>query len=218
LQFHILAARNGLLAIDKPAGWLVIPGRSLEDRVCIKTALEHQLGTPIWVCHRLDRETSGVLVFATSASAHREASMAFEHSQVVKKYLALVEGVVRAPFNIDVELVAARKGKVRPAFPGEVGKPSRTEVNPMESFPSATLVECRPLTGRQHQIRVHLKWSGHPLLVDPQYGRREALQYGTAQLERTPLHAASIEIPALQFGASAPLAADMKHFVEALRL
>ena len=100
----MLGSAEGLVAIDKPPGLLVIPGRSVDDQLCARDLLAEQLGTKIWVCHRIDRDTSGVVVFATTAEAHRSASMAFEEGSAKKKYVALVEGVIEAPM-----IVVARK-------------------------------------------------------------------------------------------------------------
>jgi tRNA pseudouridine32 synthase/23S rRNA pseudouridine746 synthase/23S rRNA pseudouridine955/2504/2580 synthase len=213
----LLETKGGLVAVAKPPGLLVIPGRTPEDQVCARELLERQLGKKVWVCHRIDRDTSGVLLFATDAESHRAASMAFEHGEAKKKYLALVEGVVAGPLDIDLPLAEGRKGKMRPAFPGEEAKPSRTLVRVIETFANASLIECEPLTGRQHQIRVHLKAKGHPLLFDHQYGRKEPLKVGSLVLERTPLHAASLEIASLELSVTAPLPKDLSELVVALR-
>lgn len=204
----VLAQRDGLVAIDKPPGLLVIPGRDPVGRATAKSLLELQLQTKIWVCHRIDRDTSGVVVFATNAEAHRRASMAFERGDAKKTYLALVEGAVSSPLEIDLPLVEGRKGKMRLAFPGEDGKASKTLVRPREQLRGATLVECEPLTGRQHQIRVHLKAQGHPLLFDHQYGRKEPLVVGDVTLARTPLHAAKLVLEG--WSVESPLPADLE--------
>ncbi len=218
MHLEVIARLGGWVAIAKPPGLPVIPGRAADDQVCAKDLLAAQLGQRVWVCHRLDRDTSGVVLFALSAEAHRAASMAFEQGEAKKRYLALVEGAVREPLDIDLPLAAARKGKMRPASPDEPGaKPSRTLVRPVEQLHGASLVECEPLTGRQHQLRVHLKARGHPLLVDRQYGRKEPLRVGAVTLARTPLHAASLELPALGLRAEAPLAADLTAVLAALR-
>jgi len=224
VALSILASAGGLVAIDKPAGLLVIPGRAEEDGGCARDLLAQQLGTRVWVCHRIDRDTSGVVVFATSAEAHRAASMAFESGAVTKRYVALVEGRVDGPLDIDVALTEARKGRMRPVHPGEHGKPSRTLVRPREVFARASLVECEPLTGRQHQLRVHLKSAGHPLLFDHQYGRKTPLlakELGGAGdgvvLERTPLHAESLDAPTLGLSVVSPLPADMARCLALLR-
>lgn len=220
------AGPKGLIAVDKPAGMLVIPGRAGEEveGPCVRDALAKQLGRPVMIVHRIDRDTSGVLLLALDADTHRQASMAFEHGKVKKTYLALVQGVVRAPLDIDLPLMEARKRKMKVAPEGVLGKESRTLVRPIETFAKATLVACEPLTGRQHQIRVHLMAKGHPLLVDHQYGRRQPLlekdlggQGDAVVLDRTPLHAASLEIAELNFKAEAPLPPDMTATMAKLR-
>lgn len=200
---RVLHEGAGLLVVAKPAGVLVIPGRG-EGGSSLREQLEEQLGRKVFVVHRLDRDTSGVLVFALDAERHRVLSQAFESGQVKKRYRALVEGRVEAPQLVDAALTAGRKGRMRVARPGEQGKPSRTRVRPVETFARASLVEAEPLTGRTHQIRVHLLHMGHPLLVDHQYGRAEPLtakELGgdgdAVVLARTPLHAARLEWPAL---------------------
>jgi RluA family pseudouridine synthase len=224
---RVLHEGAGLLVVAKPAGVLVIPGRG-EGGASLREQLEEQLGRKVFVVHRLDRDTSGVLVFALDAERHRALSQAFESGQVKKRYRALVEGRVEAPQLVDAALVPGRKGRMRVARPGEQGKPSRTRVRPVETFSRATLVEAEPLTGRTHQIRVHLLQLGHPLLVDHQYGRAEPLtekelggEGGTVVLARTPLHAARLEWPALPGvearAFEAPLPEDMARALDLLR-
>lgn len=217
MPLEVLLVKGGLVAVAKPPGLLVIPGRSPEDQQCARDLLSAQLGTRVWVCHRIDRDTSGVVLFATDENAHRSASMAFEQGLAKKKYLALVEGVVPAPLDLQQPLIEGRKGKMRLAFPGEDGKNSRTLVTPVETFANASLVECEPLTGRQHQIRVHLKAAGHPLLFDHQYGRKEPLQLADVTLARTPLHASSLVIESLGVDVAAPLPEDLQRVAQALR-
>ncbi|AKF81735.1 pseudouridine synthase [Myxococcus fulvus 124B02] len=224
---RILFEGGGVLVVDKPPGVPVIPGR--DGGPSLRDALEAQRGRKIFVVHRLDRDTSGALVFALDAAVHRALSIAFEAGKVRKRYLALVEGRIDAPSLVDAPLIAARKGRMRVARPGEAeAKPSRTRVRPVESFDKATLVEAEPLTGRTHQIRVHLLSLGHPLLMDHQYGRDTALtekdlggEGDSVVLERTPLHAARVEWPALPGvearGVDAPLPEDMARARDLLR-
>ncbi|HET9451775.1 MAG TPA: RNA pseudouridine synthase [Aggregicoccus sp.] len=225
---RVLFEGAGLLVVDKPAGVLVIPGRSEDAGPSLREQLEAQLGRKVFVVHRLDRDTSGALLFALDAAVHRALSVAFEEGRVHKRYLALVEGRVEAPQRVDVALVAGRKNRMRPARPGEEGKPSVTLIRPVETFARASLVEAEPLTGRTHQIRVHLTALGHPLLVDHQYGRDEPLTaadlggQGTQPvLARTPLHAARLEWPALPGvaagSAESPLPDDMARTLALLR-
>ena len=217
----VLVADGGLLAVDKPAGVPVIPGRTQEGPVPLQQQLERALGRKLWVVHRLDRDTSGVLLFATTAAAHRALSMAFEAGHVRKSYLALVRGAVPAPLDLDAPLAPARRSRMRVVREGEEGKPARTLVRPVQSLRDATLVEAVPLTGRTHQIRVHLLSAGHPLLVDHQYAEPGPLALpGGAVLSRTPLHAAVLTVPAMEGIRAqlitAPLPADMAAAVAAL--
>lgn len=224
---RILFEGGGVLVVDKPPGVPVIPGR--DGGHSLRDALESQRGQKVFVVHRLDRDTSGVLVFALDAAVHRALSVAFESGKVRKRYLALVEGRLEAPRMVDAPLVAARKGRMRVARPGEPdAKPSRTRVRPVEVFERASLVEAEPLTGRTHQIRVHLLSLGHPLMVDHQYGREEPLteqalggEGDAVVLARTPLHAARVEWPALAGvearAVEAPLPPDMLRARELLR-
>lgn len=213
MTFPVLLERPGFVAIDKPAGVPVIPGRD-GDPDCVRTRLEKQLGRPVWVVHRLDRDTSGVLLFALDAPTHRTLSMAFENGQIAKRYVALVEGRLEAPVLVDRPLVEARKSRMRVAREGETGKAAQTLIKPRTVFARATLVEAEPITGRTHQIRVHLQSIGHPLLFDHQYGRKIPLTQkdlgragDEAVLARTPLHAEQLKFDGLLI--EAPLAHDL---------
>lgn len=209
----LLGQWGGLVAVEKPAGLLVIPGRTPEDQACARELLSKQLGQRVWVCHRIDRDTSGIVLFALDAEAHRAASMAFENGEVKKRYLALVEGLVSAPIDIDKPMTEARKGKMRVLFPGEEGgKPARTLVKPLRAAENFTLVECEPLTGRQHQIRVHLKSVGHPLLFDHQYGNKTPITRNGVTLSRTPLHASRLIIESLGVAVESPLPDELQRF------
>jgi RluA family pseudouridine synthase len=219
VSFPVLLERPGFVAIDKPAGVAVIPGRD-GDRDCVRTRLETQLGRPVWVVHRLDRDTSGVLLFALDAATHRTLSICFERGEIHKRYLALVEGRFAAARFLDQPLTEARKSRMRIARDSEPGKPAQTLIRPRTVFERATLVEAEPLTGRTHQIRVHLQAAGHPLLFDHQYGRKTPL---TARdlggegpqivLARTPLHAERLVVEGVAI--DAPLPDD---FAAALKL
>jgi 23S rRNA-/tRNA-specific pseudouridylate synthase len=224
----LLWREAGLVAVDKPPGVLVVPGRKEDPELCLRKQLEASLGQPVWVVHRLDRETSGVILFALDPATHRAASMAFEHGEVRKTYLALVAPALEAPIVIDTALVPARRGRMRLARPGEVGKAASTRLRPVERFARGGLVEAEPLTGRTHQIRLHLQAAGSPLLVDPQYGRPHALRTEalgtpdeTVLLARTPLHAARLfrpsggGLPAIDVSAALP--SDMLAVLALLR-
>ncbi len=209
----MLLARPGFVAIDKPSGVPVIPGRD-GDPDCVRTRLEAQLGQSVWVVHRLDRDTSGVLLFALDVATHRTLSMAFENGQISKRYVALVEGRLEAAVLIDRPLTEARKSRMRVTREGEEGKPSQTLIKPRTVFAKASLVEAEPITGRTHQIRVHLQSVGHPLLFDHQYGRKTPLtgidlggDSPAPVISRTPLHAERLKVDGLTI--DSPLPADL---------
>jgi tRNA pseudouridine32 synthase/23S rRNA pseudouridine746 synthase/23S rRNA pseudouridine955/2504/2580 synthase len=202
---RILHSDPSFVAVDKPPGMSVIPGRSEERGPPVREVLESQLGRPVWVVHRLDRNTSGILLFALDSSTHRSLSMAFEEGRVQKIYLALAKGRLEGERDARMALAPARRGRMRPVRPGEVGKEAQTRFRSLESLGDrATLVEARPITGRTHQIRVHLLALGHPLLFDHQYGQPRALtesDLGGATdevvLDRTPLHASQLTLRGL---------------------
>ncbi len=217
---------GGLVAVNKPPGMLVVPGR--REVACLRTHLETSLGQPVWVIHRLDRDTSGVVLFALDADCHRAANWAFQTGKVRKTYLALVSPPLEAPRLVEVPLTPARRGRMRLTREGEAGKVAQTRLRPLEAYARGGLVEAEPLTGRTHQIRLHLQAAGSPLLVDPQYGRPEALSElalgGTTDevvLGRTPLHASRLVLQGSgilpSVDVQAPLPEDMRRALDVLR-
>ncbi|MBL8955375.1 MAG: RNA pseudouridine synthase [Myxococcaceae bacterium] len=203
---NLLHRADGFIAVDKPPGLNVIPGREGGEHA--KGLLEARLGQRLWVVHRLDRDTSGVLLFALNADTHRTLSMAFEKGEVHKRYVAVAQGRLEAEQLIDQPIAEGRKGRMKVA---EGGKPSRTRVRPLEALKNATLVEAEPLTGRTHQIRVHLSHVGHALVFDPRYQHGEQ----SAHIARTPLHAARLEWGGVVIESALP--ADIRALIEALR-
>ncbi|WP_242344942.1 RluA family pseudouridine synthase [Anaeromyxobacter terrae] len=228
-DLRVLHEDAALLAVDKPAGRIVIPGRGGDER-SLREELEAAHGR-LWVVHRLDRGTTGVLVFARSAEAHRTLNLAFDRGEPRKRYLALVRGTPPEEARLDAAIAPARRGRMRPARPGDArGKAAATVIRRLEVFPPRAwaggvlaLVEALPETGRTHQIRVHLMHAGHPLAVDPDYGDEGPLLGPDARLllARTPLHAARLELRHPATGAplvlDAPLPDDMAGAIEALR-
>lgn len=222
-----------LLVVNKPAGVVVIPARAEAPEACLLHQLQAARGERLWVVHRIDRDTSGVLLFARTAEAHRRLNAAFAGRTVHKRYLALTRGAVpeaslRHPIRIPLH--TARKNKMRPALPGEAESlEAQTDLSLVARYTTAlgplTLVHAMPVTGRQHQVRVHLRAIGCPLLVDPLYGS-DAPVDGAAlgldadvHLARTPLHAVDLTLPrdgadALTF--TAPLPPDLRGLLDAL--
>jgi RluA family pseudouridine synthase len=223
----VLHQDQALLVVDKPPGRLVIPGRDGAE-ACLRAELEAVHG-PLWVVHRLDRGTSGVLVFARTAAAHRALNLQFERGEPRKTYLALVAGIPPAALEVVAPIAPARKGRMKTVEPGDPrGKPAATAFRLVEAFPARpgraalALLEACPATGRTHQIRVHLRAAGHPLAFDPDYGAAEPLRdaTGAVLLARTPLHAARLELTHPDGGPlslAAALPADLAATLAALR-
>lgn len=203
----LLHCGDRLVAISKPTGLLVHPsGLDAREQVTALKLLRDQLGERLWPLHRLDKATSGVLVFARDAQAAREWGLAFEQGRVRKRYLALVRGWPAEQGEIAQDL--ARDPELPSA--GQQRLPARTLYRRLATFewpfsvegrhPTSryALMEVEPLTGRRHQIRRHFKHIAHPLVGDTTHGKgahnRAVAQWlGTSRLW---LHAASIELPA----------------------
>lgn len=194
---------DDLVAVCKPPGEPVIAERGGPPEACLRRRLEAQIGRRLWIVHRIDRDASGLVIFAGNADAHRTLSLAFERRQVVKTYVALAGGEIeKKRGTIDVALHSARKGKSRPARPGEPGRRAATTEYAVEKSwhregAVVSLLEVHPRTGRRHQIRVHFRSLGAPLLFDPLYGRG-LLPPGLdgAPCRRLTLHARRLELPA----------------------
>jgi RluA family pseudouridine synthase len=160
---------DDVIVINKPAGLLTIPDRFQARLPNMRDILKEEYGT-IFVVHRLDRETSGAIIFAKNAEAHKSLNDQFEHHTVTKLYHAVVAGIVsKDEMAIDIPLAPdpVKKGLVRPSARG---KEALTTVRVLERYRMATLLECNLHTGRQHQIRVHCASVGYPLLIDESYG------------------------------------------------
>ena len=206
----ILLETPDLLVVNKPAGLTVIPARDSEPgETCLQEQLEKARGERLWIVHRIDRDTSGALVFARNAEAHRELNLAFEGRAVEKRYVAWVLGAPIAGM-IDVPLHEARKGKMRPALPDEAGaKPAVTEILVEQQWARAARIEARPKTGRQHQIRVHLRARETPILFDPLYGKRTFEAFAASPCQRLALHARRLIVPG-RLDVEAPLPDDLR--------
>lgn len=170
MNIEVLFEDDDILIINKPAGLLVVPDRFNAELPSLSKMLEKKAGGRVWVVHRLDRDTSGVICFAKNEQAHRYLSICFQERDVNKYYAGLVNGVVipaegrienylaEHPAN-NGKMVVARKGKL-----------AVTDYRVSEQWPLYALVQFQIHTGRTHQIRVHMKSIGHPLVCDELYG------------------------------------------------
>jgi 23S rRNA pseudouridine1911/1915/1917 synthase len=187
-----------LLVIDKPAGLVVHPARGHREGTLSQLLGPAAAGGPdplrAGIVHRLDRDTSGLLVVARSEEAHRLLQRALAERRIVREYLALVHG--RPPARtgtIEAPIGRDPGNRTRMAVGGVRPRESRTHFEIERSLGDFTLLRLRLDTGRTHQIRVHLQAIGHPVAGDPEYGRRGAAGApGALGLERQFLHAARL--------------------------
>lgn len=165
----ILHCDAQLVVADKPAGLPAVPGRPSELHDCLWHRVRAEVPDAL-VVHRLDMATSGLMLFARGAAVQRSLSAAFAQRRVDKRYVAVVAGVVRADRGeIDLPLAADWPNRPRQQVDAERGKASLTRYAVLERGAGATRLELEPLTGRSHQLRVHLAAIGHPILGDTLY-------------------------------------------------
>jgi tRNA pseudouridine32 synthase/23S rRNA pseudouridine746 synthase len=198
----VLHADGALLVLVKPSGLLAVPGRGEDKQDCLSRRAQAQWPDAL-VVHRLDMSTSGLVVMARGMEAQRALSRAFELRQVRKRYQAVVAGrlVNPQPDNgwntIDLPLVVDWINRPRSKVCLETGKPSLTRwrlaepQSPAEHTGIATRVELEPVTGRTHQLRVHLQALGHPIAGDALYANLAQQALATRLL----LHADTLELP-----------------------
>ncbi|WP_371157688.1 RluA family pseudouridine synthase [Jannaschia sp. 2305UL9-9] len=158
-----------LLVVDKPHGLLSVPGRGahLADCLLSRLAADHP---EVLLCHRLDRDTSGIMIFALTKEAQRKTGRLFETKRVKKRYIARVAGLVAEPSGtIDLPLIVDWPNRPLQHVNFETGKPSVTDWQRMGHEGDTTRMRLMPRTGRSHQLRVHMQSLGHPILGDPFY-------------------------------------------------
>jgi RluA family pseudouridine synthase len=184
---NILHIDEHIIVVNKPAGLPVLPDGWEKDSEYLVKMLEEKYGK-IFIVHRLDKITSGVMIFARNAESHRVLNMQFEKHEAQKVYHAIVEGNPKWEEKVTKFPLHANVGhKHRTIVDDKNGKPSETRFKILKRYQSSALVEALPMTGRTHQIRVHAMALGHPLLGDVLYGAKE-----TNKIERPALHAYSL--------------------------
>jgi RluA family pseudouridine synthase len=191
-ELPVLYQDPALLVVDKPSGVLSLPDGWDSTKPHLRSLLEPAFGR-LWVVHRLDRETSGLMVLARDAEAHRHLNTQFQDRRVDKGYHALVVGdpawqerTVRLPLRPDGDR------RHRTVVDHRRGKRAETHLRALRRFGEYSLLAVQPTTGRTHQVRAHLRAIGHPLLGDQLYGDRKHPAH--RRMPRAALHACTLAL------------------------
>ena len=232
MPFDVVFEDAHLLVVNKPAGIVVHPGAGNPDRTLVNGLLrlrpELEKLPRAGIVHRLDKDTSGLLIVAADSAALRALTAALQRHAIRRRYAAVVEGVLTGGRTIDAPLGRDSRNRLRQRVTA-TGREAVTRVGVDERFRGHTLLTAELATGRTHQIRVHLASIGHPLVGDRLYGARGRLPVrpsaeliaGVRGFRRQALHAKSLEFEHPQTGAAlefaAPLPADMRELIRVLR-
>ena len=221
MPLKIVYEDAALIVVDKPAGLVVHPGAGVPDRTLMNGLLAHapQLAAVprAGIVHRLDKDTSGLLVVAKTVEAQADLAQQLASRSVRRLYLALVQGDPPASGAIDAPVGRDSRARTRMAVTHR-GKPARTRYRVLERYGRAALVECRLETGRTHQIRVHFQHIRHPLVGDTVYrrGTRHGISFPRQALHATELsliHPVSRQTMTWR----SPVPRDMKRLIDELR-
>ncbi|MFC0049206.1 bifunctional tRNA pseudouridine(32) synthase/23S rRNA pseudouridine(746) synthase RluA [Rheinheimera tilapiae] len=191
----ILYQDEALLVLNKPSGLLSVPGKALEHQDSLQLRVQRVFPTARTV-HRLDMATSGLLVMALTLDAQRELNWQFERRQTQKHYIARLEGRLQSQAGaIDLPLICDWPNRPKQMVCFSRGKPAQTLFENIGYEENATRVRLTPVTGRSHQLRVHMQWLGHPICGDKFYGSAP-----DEKTERLQLHAAMLGLRHPQTG------------------
>jgi len=222
-RLSVLVEDPLFLIVDKPAGLLTVATEAREKDTLWSRALhylQHRYGgrPHAGIVHRLDKDTSGALVFARNRAAHHELHDRFRTHAIDREYVALVEGAPADSGTFDADLVREPGLRRSVARPGQEGRRAVTRYKTVERLGDAALVSIRPETGRTHQIRVHFSAAGHPILGDRVYARPGT---GARSAPRQMLHARRLGFPHPRTGetvsAESPLPDDFEKVLSLLR-
>ncbi|MEQ5869961.1 RluA family pseudouridine synthase [Sagittula sp. NFXS13] len=188
-EIPVLHEDSDLLIVDKPAGLLSVPGKGPELADCLLTRLESAFPTARLI-HRLDRDTSGVMVFALTAHAQKHLNLQFEQRKTKKTYVARVKGRLEPKTgDVDLPLIVDWPNRPRQMVCHETGKAALTGYRVLKASDEESRVRLFPHSGRTHQLRVHMLSLGHPILGDELYNPETASQY-----PRMMLHAEELRV------------------------
>jgi 23S rRNA pseudouridine1911/1915/1917 synthase len=229
IPLDVLFEDRHMLAVNKPAGMIVHPGAATGEDTLVHALLSHCAATLSGIggverpgiVHRLDKETTGVIVVAKTDRAHRALADQFASRSLKKEYLALVSGVPQLLSGTIDRGISRHPTHRHRMTVGEGGKPARTAWERVETFGNiAALLRCQIFTGRTHQIRVHLKSLGHPILGDALYGWKPDPRLAT-QPPRVMLHAEHLVLAhpgtGRELDLRAPLPKDFREMMKTLR-
>jgi tRNA pseudouridine32 synthase / 23S rRNA pseudouridine746 synthase len=195
-EFDLIYEDSALLVFNKPSGLLSVPGKGPDKADCLRTRVQQTYPEALTV-HRLDMSTSGILLMARSAALHRSLSIAFANREVAKRYVAVVDGrVLEHPSQewqlIDLPIATDWVNRPLQKIDPQEGKPSQTryKVLSYDDATDTTRLELAPITGRTHQLRVHLQAIGHSILGDHLYASPETM----AKSARLMLHASMLQL------------------------
>ncbi len=179
-----------LLVLNKPCGLLSVPGKAEEHKDCLETRAQSLYPTATTI-HRLDMDTSGLLVMAMNKEAHRHVGLQFEKRMTRKTYIARVWGhITEVHGEVDLPLRCDWPNRPKQMVDHELGRSALTRWEVIEREAKTTLVKLMPVTGRSHQLRVHMLAIGHPIVGDRFYAQGEALSFS----DRLHLHAQTLEL------------------------
>jgi tRNA pseudouridine32 synthase/23S rRNA pseudouridine746 synthase len=187
VPLDVIHADHEVLLVNKPHGLLSVPGKGEHLADCLLTRIQAAFPEALLV-HRLDRDTSGIMIFALTPHAQRHLGLQFEKRQVKKAYVARVWGRIQEKTGtVDLPLIVDWPNRPRQMVDHENGRPAVTDWRVMRATDTETRVRLYPRTGRSHQLRVHMKEIGHPILGDPFYAEGPARDF-----PRLMLHSESI--------------------------
>ncbi len=232
--FEIIFENDDFIALNKSAGLLTIPDRHDETQPSLYKYLKQEY-QEIFIVHRLDRDTSGLILFAKKAESHKHLSRLFEQRKIEKNYLGIIQGSVTIKKSSIIESITEHPFQKGMMTVSKRGKPSITDYEVIDDYGIFSLIAFNIHSGRTHQIRVHMKFAGHPIICDPLYGDGKPImlsafkkKYKLSQnddeerpiISRLALHSFKLEFTdekLKSYSIEAPLPKDMKALLQQLK-